>query len=290
MKNYILFILAAVSLSSCQEKDKNWQLTERVELDGVNPIGIASSPDGIWLSDGDHNRVVRINKEGAVVQSLDELARPMHISDNGWELLIPEYGNDQVLRGKENVVKVVAVSDSLDAPAAAWTHGTITAVADFYNHRVLYSENNVDWKPIGKKGKGEGEFDYPTDVQVTDDAIWVADAYNNRVQVFDKQGEFLRMIGVEQKMNAATGIYVSESQMFVTDFENDRVLVFDHQGVLQQEISEGITKPTDVLLIDETLYIVNYRDSSMALYDLKEVNTSNSEEAHKDDHDDHDHE
>ena len=69
-------------------------------------------------------------------------------------------------------------------------------------------------------------------------------------------------------MNAATGIYVSTSQLFVTDFENDRVLVYDLEGKLVQEISEGLEKPTDLLIENESLYIANYKGKNLMEYKI----------------------
>jgi hypothetical protein len=73
-------------------------------------------------------------------------------------------------------------------------------------------------------------------------------------------------IGEKDNMNAATGIYVSSSQVFITDFENDRVLVYDMEGVLAQEISEGLEKPTDILINDDVLYIANYKGRNLKTY------------------------
>ncbi len=98
----------------------------------------------------------------------------------------------------------------------------------------------------------------------------MADAYNNRVQVFDKSGTFLKKFGEAEKMNASTGIYVSKEQLFVTDFENNRVLIYDHEGVLQQELSENIEKPTDMILVDGKLYVANYKNNRVNIYDWKE--------------------
>jgi len=94
----------------------------------------------------------------------------------------------------------------------------------------------------------------------------VADAYNNRIQVFDTVGNHEMTIGKEEKMNAATGIYVSSSQIFITDFEHDRVLIYDIQGTLIQELSEGLEKPTDILLNDGILYITNYKGKNLMTY------------------------
>ncbi len=270
MKKSILAALTVLIFFSCKEHPKSWQLSQMLEIEGVNSIGITHRSDGIWLSDGDHHRVVRIDENGEITETIDSLDRPMHIATNGDELLIPQYGNDEVLRWKENVVKIIAISDSLDAPAGVWRDGKETVIADFYNHRILYSEDGVDWKSFGSEGKENGQFNYPTDVQLFGGEIWVADAYNNRVQVFDKSGTFLKKFGEADKLNAATGIFVSKEQVFVTDFENNRVVIYDHEGILQQELSENIEKPTDMVLVDGKLYVANYKNNRVNIYDWKE--------------------
>ena len=126
--------------------------------------------------------------------------------------------------------------------------------------------NGADWISIGTEGKDAGQFYYPTDVQITDQNIWVADAYNNRIQLFDKRGTFVRMIGVDQKMNAATCLYVSETQVFVTDFENHRLLVFFKDGQLAQIIETGLEKPIDAIIYKEKLYVIDYKKQQMNRY------------------------
>jgi hypothetical protein len=157
------------------------------------------------------------------------------------------------------------IQDSLDAPAGVFAFEAELAIADFYNHRIMYN-NGEKWTQIGSEGKGAGQFYYPTDVHIDDSHIWVADAYNNRVQKFDKSGQFVQTIASDQKINAATGLFVSTTQLFVTDFEHSRVLVFDMFGNLQGTLSDGIEKPTDILQVADTLYICNYRNASLTLY------------------------
>ncbi|MFT5750999.1 MAG: hypothetical protein ACI86L_000499 [Dokdonia sp.] len=275
---------------SCKQEPKimEWQLATTVALEGVNPIGIAQDAEGIWLSDGDHNRVVQINDSGEVLQRIDSLDRPMHITAQNGKLFIPQYGNDQIMIRDTDKLKSLVVGDSLDAPAGVAVDGSAIAIADFYNHRIVWTENGSDWTSFGQEGNAHGDFYYPTDVHLTKDRIYVADAYNNRVQVFDRQGNFLNVIGEDQKMNAATGLYVDDASVFVTDFENNRVLVFDTEGNLKQEIKKGIAKPTDILMRNGQLLVANYKDSSLSLYDWKEAVLVVDEESH--DHDDHDHE
>ena len=262
----LLFVFAA-----CQEKTSSpahWEYAQTLFLDTINPIGIAQTPEGLWLSDGDHNRLVLLDTNFAVIRTLDSLDRPMHIGASGEDLLVPQYGNDRVLRFAKSYRIELNTGDSLDAPAGIAAYENEWAVADFYNHRIQYF-NGSDWKFIGSKGNAEGQFYYPTDVEITATSIWVADAYNNRVQEFDKTGQFVKTLGSDQKLNAATGLYVSPDRIFVTDFENSRVLSFDHAGALVQELKTGIDKPTDILVVGDRLYICNYQKGELVLYTPK---------------------
>jgi len=231
----------------------------------VTPIGIAQLGEHLWISDGDHNQLVHIDKQGKVLGTHDGFERPMHLDAHGEQLYIPEYGKDQITIFSPDEISAVAIQDSLDAPAGVDVYGEEMAIADFYNHRVLYKNANA-WISIGEKGKADGTFHYPTDVQITSDKIYVADAYNNRIQVFDKSGQHLLTFGAAEKMNAATGIFVSDQQVFVTDFENDRVLIYDLEGALQQTLNTGLEKPTDILLVDKELWIANYKGKDIRIY------------------------
>ena len=278
---YIYSMLGTVLLlASCQEKEAlptAWTFSRTIQLDGVNPIGIVEMDGKLWLSDGDQNRLVQIDKEGRIEQTIDSLDRPMHLDAQGATLFVPQYGMDNIATITDGSLGVLSLKDSLDAPAGFSVFKNEKAIADFYNNRILY-HNGTDWISFGKEGRAGGEFYYPTDVQITDSLIWVADAYNNRIQVFDKNGSFVKMMGQDQKMNAATGIFVSETEVFVSDFENDRVLVFDMDGILKQEISKNIEKATDMLLVDTELYVINYRNGQLNIFELAEVDPQANEQ------------
>ena len=90
-------------------------------------------------------------------------------------------------------------------------------------------------KPVlcfGEGGSGDGMFQYPLGVAVTDkDEILVADCLNHRVQVFDSNGTFLRSFGHEGKnageFNRPDGLAIDrDGNIFVADRNNDRVQIF----------------------------------------------------------------
>lgn len=277
MKDLYILVTVIVLFSSCKQEEvpKEWKLATVVQLEGINPIGITELDGKLWLSDGDHNRLVQIDENGVIEKTIDSLDRPMHIDADNVSIFIPQYGKDNVAVFKNGTLEDLFLNDSLDAPAGVAVYKSERAIADFYNNRILFN-NGKDWISFGEEGKKQGEFYYPTDVQITDSLIWVADAYNNRIQVFDKQGNFVQMMGQNQKMNAATGIYVSDNEVFITDFENDRVLIFDKDGNLRQTLRDEIEKPTDMIIIQETLYIINYRNGKLSSYILNPIDNSMS--------------
>ena len=97
----------------------------------------------------------------------------------------------------------------------------------------------VHVKPVlsfGEKGSGDGMFKYPKGVAVTDkDEIVVADQLNNRVQVFDSNGTFLRFFG-HQGENAGEfkhpfGIAINKDKnIFVADNGNHRIQILSWEG------------------------------------------------------------
>jgi DNA-binding beta-propeller fold protein YncE len=258
MKQLLFTVLGCVVLFSCTKTDKEWQPFETIELGKITPIGFAFIADNIWIADGDHNQLVEVNQKGEIQNTVVGFERPMHIDSKDGVLYIPEYGSDQIIKYGNGKRALLSLSDSLDAPAGVAVFNQEIAIADFYNHRIVYFDGQK-WFSFGKEGKGKGELYYPTDVQILTDKIVVADAYNNRIQIFDKSGNSLRIIGEEQKMNAATGLYADDNGIWVTDFENDRVLVYQHDGTLSQIIEKGIDKPTDILVRNQHLYIANYK-------------------------------
>ena len=90
-------------------------------------------------------------------------------------------------------------------------------------------------KPVlffGEEGTGDGMFTFSRGVAVTDkDEIVVVDECNNRVQVFDSNGTFLRSFG-DQGENAGEfscpdGIAIDRNgNIFVADHLNHRVQIF----------------------------------------------------------------
>ncbi len=258
-------LLLSIILFGCGETGPNWQFEKSIDIKGIAPIGFDIEDNHFWISDGDNNRLLKTTMDGEIVIEEKDFERPMHLAIDGSNVFIPSYGSDAIIKYNNGKIDTVNVKEDLDAPAGVDVVGNEMAIADFYNHRILYT-NGTNWMKVGEKGNGDLEFHYPTDVQLSGDKIYIADAYNNRIQIIDKAGKHVKNIGKDQKMNAATGIYVDGAHIYITDFEHDRVLLFNEEGDLLSEIKEGLEKPTDILVHEEQLYVINYKSQSIAVF------------------------
>lgn len=106
------------------------------------------------------------------------------------------------------------------AVAALYAGGAIN-----WNHEPPY-ELVASW---GTKGDGPGEFNDPTGIAVTADEVFVADARNQRIQVFDKQGKFKRAFG-QDKLGRPMNLAIAGGRLYVPDYFKDVIHVFTLDG------------------------------------------------------------
>lgn len=260
-----LWILICAFLFSCSS-EKEWTFSEKIELpEDVRPLGLTLKGDQFWVSDPDNNRILQITNQGQVLDSVKNLNRPMHITSNGEIVYIPNFTSDTIATFENEELRSIQIGDSLDAPASVAMLDKTMAIADFYNHRVLLLEGGKITQ-IGSEGRSDGLLYYPTDVSLTKDRVVVADAYNNRVQVFDRKGKFMEVIGWQEDIQVATGVEVYGNEIFVTDFYGNRVLIYDFEGALIDTLTNQFNKPTDVLVYNDEMYVANYGENAVTIF------------------------
>jgi len=92
MMKRLIFLWTILSVfGSCTSEEKvpmEWVLQNTYSIDAVNPIGIALKGEELWVSDGDHNRLVQIDTFGVVLKVIENLDRPMHIAANDRALYV----------------------------------------------------------------------------------------------------------------------------------------------------------------------------------------------------------
>ena len=73
-------------------------------------------------------------------------------------------------------------------------------------------------RSIGSYGKEKGEFDGPFDIKFdTAGHMYVAEIVNYRVQVMDKNGQFIRMFG-QNWLCKPSGLHIVDKYVYVSDY------------------------------------------------------------------------
>ena len=260
----ILFCVGIVLFFACNNQN-SFKFEKVITLDNTGPISAAFHNGYLWVSDSKNNRLLKIDETGKTVESTGSLGRPMHISSVKDVLLVPEYLSDSVKSVSHGTVKNIDLEIKPDAPSGVDGNDSLIVIADFYNHRLIIKSPGKTYT-IGKKGHENGELFYPTDVKIFEDKIIVADAYNNRIQIFNFAGKHLKTLGAEAGIKVASGIDANAQNIFVTDSENNRLLIFDWDGNKTKVLSSHLDYPIDVLYHDNKLYVSNFHGSSITVF------------------------
>lgn len=141
------------------------------------------------------------------------------------------------------------------------------------------SENFTQW---GQKGTGEGEFDDPTGLAVGGDRVFVTDAANNRIQVFDLDGKFIRQWDVPEWSKYLwhypdAAFDAQAKRLYVTSGWTNEVLVFDADGnrldsLKPIEEPAKLDNPSSLILADaksgKRLYVLNTGGARVSVFEL----------------------
>lgn len=186
--------------------------------------------------------------KGLSLQRLQEILRDGKQRGQIWDVIIhrryttPTSQWDPVHRFSLFVRKDIAAQVwDWGAPATA---AAAAEVKDPYVARVVAAVRQLG--VTGAAGKGPGQFSFPRAVAVDGQGrVYVADSGNNRVQVFNADGSFVRQFGSTCKLdtregcqgdgrgqfNEPWGIAVDgDGNVYVADTWNHRVQKFDQDG------------------------------------------------------------
>jgi DNA-binding beta-propeller fold protein YncE len=110
-------------------------------------------------------------------------------------------------------------------------------VADTYAHDIkVFDATGALLRTIGRRGAGDGEFNFPTHLAFVNGELYVTDTLNSRVQVFAADASLpSRRLGarglVLGNLVRPKGVGVDgEGNVYVVESYHDSLLVFSAQG------------------------------------------------------------
>ena len=121
-----------------------------------------------------------------------------------------------------------------DDPRGVTIHSNQVYVCDKDNHCIQVFDLDLNFIGyIGSRGRGRGELDRPLDA-VFDTAgnMYVVEFGNDRVQMLDSSGQFIKMFGQEGegKLSVPTALHIADKYVYVSDWDNDRITVYVTSG------------------------------------------------------------
>ena len=88
---------------------------------------------------------------------------------------------------------------------------------------------------IGGRGRGDGQFSYPSGIAIKGDVLYVADGGNHRVQKLTSSGKFLHKFGQkgsgQGQFNRPFGVIIdSNNKLIVSNYNSHRIQIFNENG------------------------------------------------------------
>ena len=229
--------------------------TEKLYFQLVRPYGVGVDSHGsVYIADEKVLAVFIYNTETGQVELIKN-GQHAHFKlitglalDDADNLFVSDSALRHVLVFDKQHKVQASISQGMSIPAglAVDNENRFLYVCDSGLDQVLVYDADPPYKllrTIGKpSGKHDlttaGDFSRPTNIAVDKDGnVYVSDTFNNRVEIFDADGEFIREFG---KAGDGPGYFArpkgiavdSDGHVWVADAVQDRVQVFTPEGQL----------------------------------------------------------
>ena len=197
----------------------------------------------IFLAEYGNHRVHLFSWEGRHLSSFgskgnfdSKLMNPRGLSlDSNGNVIVADTGNKQIkiFTPDGRFLMKIGGQGSLSDPVHCVQCGEYFIVSDCDEHciKVFNREGHFQYK-FGKKGAGDGEFDGPKFLSLTQSKhLLVCDRNNDRIQVFKVDGTFVQKFGLKgSKLGELRGPFssavLSNGQIVVCDIDNHRIQIF----------------------------------------------------------------
>ena len=157
------------------------------------PVGVAVDSNGlVYVASNNNHRIEVFREDGTFIKQFGQLKHPWNVTINNEKLY----------------------------------------VADCVNHRIaIFTLEGQLICTIGSLGSGPGQFNYPSAVAFSPDGdMYVADGYNNRIQVFNSDGAYQREFGGGQVENPRDILITADGHVLVADYGHNRIIIFNATG------------------------------------------------------------
>ena len=178
----------------------------------------------------------KIRTFGSYGDSPHQMIGPKGIAtDDSGNIYVSSYDKLQKFTSTGELIKCVGreggKEGEFDDPRGLTLRDNLVYVCDCDNHRIQVFDLDLNFvRSIDSRGSGRGEFDQPYDVKFdTSGNMYVAEWGNERVQVMDSSGRFIREFG-QGKLIQPSGLLIADKYVYVSDFSGSCIVVYETSG------------------------------------------------------------
>jgi sugar lactone lactonase YvrE len=196
-----------------KKKWQRWQKIGRVQF--ASPVAVAKRNGSFYVADSTLGRVIVFGEDARLqFQLTNHLSRP-----SGLVIL-----HDQLF------------------------------VADSQRHAIaVFDLRGTFLREFGRRGTGQGEFNFPTHLAASADRLYVTDSMNSRVQIFEPDGAFKGELGQAGdrpgQFGRPKGLAVDMAgRVYAVDALFDNLQIFNPGGQLLLGLGETGSQPGEFWL------------------------------------------
>ena len=215
----------------------------------AKPYGVHASRGRIYVSDTALGKIVVFDLREKKFFLLGSsgggvLSKPIGVTtDNEENIYVTDTDQDRVAVYDRNgeFIRALGHKEQFEQPGGIAINNTLgrVYVVDVKKHLIqVFNKEGQFLFEFGKRGREDGEFNYPTNIFVDEQGkVYVTDSMNFRVQIFDADGKFVSKFGnigdSPGQFARPKGIAVdSEGHIYVVDAAFNNIQIFDQEGKL----------------------------------------------------------
>lgn len=246
---------------------------------GEGRVYVTDVSQGVFLFDLNEGDVKVLGEKSAI-----ELKNPRGIAYARGNVYVSLAGLGQILVLDDEGKDVRTIG------AAGQFTGLVDIVCDTARNRLILVDNKIhnvlvysmagdSLFALGSRGEGEGKFNFPQSAAVDKDGnIYVVDAFNFRVEIFDANGKFLRQFGSQGDkygmFNRPKGIALDTyGNIYVLDAMHQNFQVFDKDAQLLMFVgkyspgNDGFVNPVSIAIDDRnTIYVTDQLNGRVQVF------------------------
>ena len=249
---------------------------------GSEYLGVAVGPDGLLYCSDINGQVTILNRQGQVIKSFKVMS-----GDWLFGIALSRTGNVIVSDFRNGYISIYTAAgkfvrqfggEGKDQGQLSNPYGVTVNkeghifVAERGGHCVsVFTEEGTFLYRFGQEGRAEGEFyypNYPNYILITpDDLVYFTDGNNDRIQVFQQNGQFIRQFGNGIVKHPEGIVVTSDGHIVVASRRANKLSIFTQDGQCVHEVTDiGLNCPRGVAVdSDGLIYIADSKNSRVVV-------------------------